>query len=218
MRHRNAGRKFGRNPKHQRALQRALACSLFLTERDTFNEPGDPKVTGRMITTIEKAKEVRPLVERCITIARRALPAMRAANALLPSADFGTPEYKAWRKSEQGAVWCQTVAPVVAARRNVLQLLHNKEVVGIIFEKLAERFADRPGGYTRILRLATPRLGDGGTRAILEFVGKNDRVSTKSAKPAFDTEAPTTAVSEETTTDAVADETATTETKENAAE
>lgn len=207
-----AGRKFGRNPKHQRALQRALACSLFLTERDTFNEPGDPKIAGRMITTIDKAKEVRPLVERCITMARRALPAMRAADALLPSADFGTPEYKAWRKSERGAEWCKAVAPVVAARRNVLQLLHNKEVVGIIFGKLAERFAERPGGYTRILRLATPRLGDGGTRAILEFVGKNDRVSTKSAKPAFEVEATETAkmVSEEAIAEAA--------TKENASE
>lgn len=210
-----AGRKFGRNPKHQRALQRALACSLFLTERDTFNEPGDPKIAGRMITTIDKAKEVRPLVERCITMARRALPAMRAADALLPSADFGTPEYKAWRKSERGAEWCKAVAPVVAARRNVLQLLHNKEVVGIIFGKLAERFAERPGGYTRILRLATPRLGDGGTRAILEFVGKNDRVSTKSAKPAFEVEAPEATetakmVSEEAIAEAA--------TKENASE
>ncbi|MDD3468378.1 MAG: L17 family ribosomal protein [Thermoguttaceae bacterium] len=215
MRHRMAGRKFGRNPKHQRALQRALACSLFLTERDTFNEPGDPKIAGRMITTIDKAKEVRPLVERCITMARRALPAMRAADALLPSADFGTPEYKAWRKSERGAEWCKAVAPVVAARRNVLQLLHNKEVVGIIFGKLAERFAERPGGYTRILRLATPRLGDGGTRAILEFVGKNDRVSTKSAKPAFEVEAPEATetakmVSEEAIAEAA--------TKENASE
>lgn len=215
MRHRMAGRKFGRNPKHQRALQRALACSLFLTERDTFNEPGDPKIAGRMITTIDKAKEVRPLVERCITMARRALHAMRAADALLPSADFGTPEYKAWRKSERGAEWCKAVAPVVAARRNVLQLLHNKEVVGIIFGKLAERFAERPGGYTRILRLATPRLGDGGTRAILEFVGKNDRVSTKSAKPAFEVEAPEATetakmVSEEAIAEAA--------TKENASE
>ncbi len=45
---------------------------------------------------------------------------------------------------------------------------------------------DRPGGYTRILRLATPRLGDAGERAILELVGKNDRVKRAAERPAFD--------------------------------
>ncbi|MEM6364885.1 MAG: 50S ribosomal protein L17, partial [Planctomycetota bacterium] len=47
---------------------------------------------------------------------------------------------------------------------------------------------DRPGGYTRIMRLAMPRLGDNGTRAILEFVGQNDRVSQKATKPAFESD------------------------------
>jgi large subunit ribosomal protein L17 len=54
---------------------------------------------------------------------------------------------------------------------------------------VAPRFADRPGGYTRIVRLAKPRLGDAGTRAILEFVGVRDRVVQRSTKPAFE-EAP----------------------------
>ena len=65
-------------------------------------------------------------------------------------------------------------------------MLGDKEAVRVLFDKVAPRFTDRPGGYTRIMRLAKPRVGDNGTRAILEFVGKNDRVSKKSSKPAFE--------------------------------
>ncbi len=57
MRHRMKGRKFGRNPKHQRALLRSLASALFLTERDAEFDPNPPKVKGRIITTLEKAKD-----------------------------------------------------------------------------------------------------------------------------------------------------------------
>ena len=53
----------------------------------------------------------------------------------------------------------------------------------MLFETIAPRFADRPGGYTRIMRLAKPRLGDNGTRAILEFVGVRDRVAQRSQAP-----------------------------------
>ena len=72
----------------------------------------------------------------------------------------------------------------------MIQLIGDKEAAKILFDTIAERFVDRPGGYTRILRLATPRLGDAGERAILEFVGKNDRVKRKSQKPAFEADAP----------------------------
>jgi large subunit ribosomal protein L17 len=53
----------------------------------------------------------------------------------------------------------------------VIQLLGDKQAARIVFEKIAPRFVDRPGGYTRILKWATPRLGDAGPRAVLEFVG-----------------------------------------------
>ena len=56
--------------------------------------------------------------------------------------------------------------------------------------EIAPRFEDRPGGYTRILKLAKPRLGDAGTRAILEFVGRNDRVRRRAERPAFETDTP----------------------------
>ena len=53
-----------------------------------------------------------------------------------------------------------------------MQLLGDKKAARILFERIAPRFVDRPGGYTRILKLATPRLGDAGPRAMLEFVGE----------------------------------------------
>ncbi len=82
------------------------------------------------------------------------------------------------------------MAPAIAARRHAFRLLRDKEAVSILFDDIAPRFLERPGGYTRILRLATPRLGDAGTRAILEFVGVNDRVKRQQAeRPAFDDEA-----------------------------
>jgi len=52
-------------------------------------------------------------------------------------------------------------------------LLGDKQAARILFERIAPRFTDRPGEYTRILKLATPRLGDAGPRAILEFVGSD---------------------------------------------
>jgi large subunit ribosomal protein L17 len=188
MRHRRQGRKLGRKPNHQRALLRSLATALFLTERDAELDDNKPKVKGRIITTIEKAKEVRPLVERCITIARRALPHQEAADGLEPQTARNSEQWRAWRQSERWQEWNQKIAPVVAARRRALRLLGDKQAVRILFEDIAPRFADRDGGYTRVLRLAKPRLGDAGTRAILEFVGKNDRVRRKAARPVFESD------------------------------
>ena len=80
--------------------------------------------------------------------------------------------------------WNQAIAPAVAYRRRAFAKLRDKEAVSILFGVLGPRFQDRAGGYTRILRLATPRLGDAGARALIEFVGTNDRVKKKSARPA----------------------------------
>ncbi len=190
MRHRRKGRKFGRNPKHQRALLRFLATSLFLTERDAEFDENKPKVKGRIITTLPKAKEVRPLVEKCITIARKGLVAEEAADKFAASAERGTDAWKSWRKSDKWREWNAAIAPSVAARRHCLQLLGDKQAVRILFAEVAPRFTDRPGGYTRILKLAKPRLGDAGDRAILEFVGVRDRVAQRSVKPTFEDDEP----------------------------
>lgn len=171
MRHRRKGRILGRSPSHQRALLRNLAAALMLTEQEFEpGEPGAPKVPGRIVTTVAKAKEVRPLVERCITIARHGLVAEQAAAAFATTAERDSAEWKQWRQSDQWQKWAQAMAPAVTARRRVVTLLGDKQATRLLFEKIAPRFADRPGGYTRILKLATPRLGDAGPRAILEFV------------------------------------------------
>lgn len=184
MRHRRKGRKLGRNPSHQRALLRNLATALILTEGDDYlDEAQKPKVRGRIITTLAKAKEVRPLVEKCISIARRVLPDQRRADKLRPPVQRYSDAWRAWRHSPEWVAWTQAIAPVVTARRRVLQLLGSKQAVRILFDKLAERFEERQGGYTRIVRLAQPRRGDSAPRAILEFVGARDRVRAVAPRP-----------------------------------
>lgn len=203
MRHRKKGRKFGRNPSHQRALLRNLASALILTERDAEFDANAPKVKGRIITTLHKAKEVRPLVEKCVTIARKSLRHQETADRLETDAERGSDKWRSWRQSEQWREWNKAIAPILAARRRALRLLGDKQAVEILFGEIGPRFADRDGGYTRILKLATPRLGDAGARAILEFVGVNDRVHKKSEKPAFDDDE----VVEETAGEAPAEQT-----------
>ncbi|MCR4410864.1 MAG: bL17 family ribosomal protein [Thermoguttaceae bacterium] len=188
MRHRNKGRKLGRNPNHQRALLRNLAAALFLTERQAEGEPNAPKTRGRIITTLAKAKEVRPLVEKCVTIARRALVHQVEADRLKPDVDRYTEAWRAWRSSPEWREWAQAMAPVVAARRRVLQLVGNKQAVRVLFDELAPRFEERQGGYTRILQLAKPRRGDSAPRAVLEFVGVRDRTRRKAQRPTIEAE------------------------------
>jgi large subunit ribosomal protein L17 len=193
MRHRRRGRTLGRSPAHQRALLKNLAASLFLTERDAEDDDNKPKVKGRIITTLEKAKEVRPLVERSITIARNALPALAEAEKHGTTAERNSQAWKTWRQSSQYRLWNKAMAPVVAARRRALRLLGDKQAVRLLFSEVAPRFVDRPGGYTRVLKLAKPRLGDAGNRAILEFVGVRDRARQKAVRPAIEKPAESTA-------------------------
>jgi large subunit ribosomal protein L17 len=186
MRHRRRGRVLGRNSSHRRALYRNMASAIFLTERETTEfEANAPKVKGRIITTLPKAKEIRPLVEKCITLGKKGVAAKNAAAEFATQAERNSAEWKKWRESEQYQKWNAAMAPALNARRRALQLLGDKQAVKILFDTVAPRFMERPGGYTRIMRLAKPRLGDAGTRAILEFVGQNDRVSQKSQKPSF---------------------------------
>ncbi len=172
-------------------MLRNLACSLILTERDAEFEENKPKIKGRVVTTLQKAKEVRPLVEKCVTIARKALPSLEAAQQYAANAERHSEAWRSWRQSQQWYEWNQAIAPALAARRRVASILRDKEAVRVLFEEIAPRYADRPGGYTRIVRLAKPRLGDAGTQAILEFVGKNDRQRQTSQAPAFTDEEPT---------------------------
>jgi large subunit ribosomal protein L17 len=181
-------------------MLRNLACSLILTERDPDYYEGllqsdgktpvkPPKYKGRVVTTLHKAKEVRPLVEKCVTIAKKALKHQEAAQEFATEEDRNSAGWKKWRESEQWHKWNAAIAPAISARRRVFSILRDKEAVELLFDEVAPRFADRPGGYTRVLRLAKPRLGDAGTQGIIEFVGVHDRVKLKSEKPAFETDA-----------------------------
>ena len=150
---------------------RNLASALILTERDAEFDPNPPKVKGRIITTLEKAKEIRPLVEKCVTIARRALKHEQAAEAFATSAERGTEQWKQWRQSPNGRSGARRVARPSRLAVGLCSCWVIPTAVRVLFEEVAPRFADRNGGYTRIMRLPKPRLGDAGTRAILEFVG-----------------------------------------------
>src|SRR5687768_4220639 len=124
MRHRKSGKKLNRNATHRLALYRNLTMALLRHER--------------IITTLPKAKAVRPFVERLITIAKKnTLHARRIVISRLgPMADAEVkPE-----KDDKGD----------ADHRTVVQKL---------FSDIAPRFANRPGGYTRVLKRHEHRLG-----------------------------------------------------------
>ncbi|MFN8710508.1 MAG: bL17 family ribosomal protein [Planctomyces sp.] len=175
MRHRVSGRKLGRNASHRKAMFRNMACSLIGSLRWEEGEPGAPKVPGRIITTVPKAKELRPIVEKLITLAKKAAVLATAADAFRTDAERNTDAWNAWRESEKGKSWVAANAPALTLRRRAFSFLRDEKAVDILFNELATRFAGRPGGYTRIVRLAGVRLGDGGQKAMIEFVGENDR-------------------------------------------
>lgn len=116
MRHAVRGRKLGRTSAHREALFRNQLQSLVIKER--------------IITTLPKAKELRPIAERVIT------------------------------RGKSGTVH---------DRRWVLRWVLNRDLVKKVFDEIAPRFAERPGGYLRIVKLG-PRQGDGAEMAVLELV------------------------------------------------
>ncbi len=211
MRHRVRGRHLGRTASHRKAMFRNMAVSLIKSVRPDEDDPKAPKVKGRITTTVPKAKEIRPFVEKLVTLARKSLPIQRKADELNTSAERNSAEWKTWRESPQWNEWNQAIAPVIAMRRKAFSLLRDKEAVDILFSELAEQFEERNGGYTRIIKLAKRRLGDGGQQALIEFVGDESRDRVKKAQtapvvtdaepesdaPAAETEAEQTQESEE---------------------
>ncbi|MBI1312588.1 50S ribosomal protein L17 [bacterium] len=180
MRHRVKGRKLGRNHSHRKAMFKNMAASLIRTLDQSEELENTPAVAGRIVTTVPKAKELRPRIEKLITLAKRAAQYEEDAAQYATNAERGSDAWKQWRNSEQWQKWTQAMAPAVSLRRRAFTVLRDAQAVEILFDELAPRFADRNGGYTRIVRLATRRLGDSGQQALIEFVGENDRV--KSSK------------------------------------
>jgi large subunit ribosomal protein L17 len=180
MRHRKRGRKLGRNASHRKALFRNMAMHLIRSVRIDEDDEQKPKVPGRIVTTLAKAKELRPYVEKLVTLGVRATEHSKNAEEFRTKAERHSAEWKKWRDSEEWNKWNQAIAPAVALRRRAFSILRDKTAVDILFRELADRFADRPGGYTRVVRLAEVRLGDAGRKAIIEFCGERDR--TKSGR------------------------------------
>lgn len=119
MRHRNRGRKLGRDSAHRQAMFANMANALIKHEQ--------------IKTTLPKARDLRPIVEKLITLGKRG---------------------------------------GLHARRQALARLPEKAMVDKLFAELAERYGDRPGGYTRILK-AGFRYGDAAPMAIIELVDRD---------------------------------------------
>ncbi len=120
MRHAKTGRKLGRSHSHRKALMRNLATSLL-----TY---------GRIRTTFIKAKELQPVADHLVTLAKRG---------------------------------------DLHARRQALTLVYDDAVVSRLFKDIAPWYKERPGGYTRVLKLE-PRPGDNAPMAFIEFVDRKE--------------------------------------------
>ncbi len=124
MRHQNAGRKFKRSPEHRRMLLRNLATALL--------------EHGKIKTTLPKAKEVQPYVEKLITLAK-----------------------DGWNLNNF---------------RRCLAVLTSKAVAYKLFHEIGPRYKRRPGGYTRIYKLARVRQGDAAAMAVISLLGEQEQI------------------------------------------
>ncbi len=143
MRHRKDGRQFGRNTSHRRAMFRNLAANLVNHER--------------IVTTEAKAKELRRVAARLITKAKRLGEVAHTAHADL---------------DEKGRAKRLHVARQLGAfipRWGVDRDGNKRDLVEKVLTDLSKRFADRSGGYTRIIKLG-PRKGDGAPMSIIELI------------------------------------------------
>jgi large subunit ribosomal protein L17 len=137
MRHCNSGKRLGRNTSHRKAMLRNMVTSLFEHEK--------------ISTTDARAKELRPMAEKLITLAKRG---------------------------------------DLHARRLVTSVVRDRKTVAKLFERIAPRFADRPGGYTRIIKLGH-RLGDNAPLSLITLVeeGYAPKPAKKAAKPVAEKQA-----------------------------
>jgi large subunit ribosomal protein L17 len=162
MRHRVYGRKFARESDHRKAMLRNLAAGLF--------------EHGQIETTLPRAKAVQPLVEKIITRAKKGgLADRRLIVSMLQDrrvhAWVADPNVKEGKKSNP--YFDLPKAEEIEFNRYG-ELRKAPRLVQHIMTKVAPLFASRDGGYTRIIKLGTHRLGDGADLVLLQFVGAED--------------------------------------------
>jgi large subunit ribosomal protein L17 len=169
MRHLKAHRKLGRTTEHRMSMLRNLAVSL-INSRDE-----------RIVTTLPKAKELRPFVERAITLSRKA--------SNLQGDDSG-PRALHLRRQAAGFFHAGNMkAAALTGKRGQVRAPRTAGMAALkrLFDELGERYKDRPGGYTRIFKLGR-RAGDNAEIAIIELVdnqGERDALeAAKKRKPA----------------------------------
>ncbi len=173
MRHRKAGYKLGRTTAHRASTQRALLCGLF--------------EHGQITTTIPRAKAVQPLAEKIITLAKRGdvhsrrlvaakLGGDKRAFSWLYEPKGATEEEKARlsRLSKRATAFFPIPDSSTVERNRYGELRKSPRIVKHIFDNVAPRFKDRPGGYTRIVKLGRHRIGDAGELCVLQFVGAEE--------------------------------------------
>lgn len=129
MRHGMSGRKLNRTSQHRRAMFANMANALIKHEQ--------------IKTTLPKAKELRPFVDKLVTLGKRGN---------------------------------------LHARRQAFAVLRDNVMTAKLFDALAERYAERPGGYTRVLK-AGNRYGDAAPMAIIEFVDRNPEAKGQDSGP-----------------------------------
>ncbi|GGK24711.1 50S ribosomal protein L17 [Salinarimonas ramus] len=129
MRHGFRGRRFSRTPEHRKAMFKNLSQALIKHEQ--------------IVTTLPKAKDLRPVVEKLITLAKRG---------------------------------------DLHARRQAIARIQDETLVTKLFDVLGPRYADRPGGYTRVLK-AGFRYGDNAPMAVIELVDRDPDAKGKDSGP-----------------------------------
>ena len=173
MRHRKAGYKLNRTASHRQAMLRNLAASLF--------------EHGQVVTTLPKAKAVQPFVEKVVTKAKRGdIHARRRVIQMLGrdrrafdwqhDTSNASEEEKARidEMRETAEQFFDIPAADQTERNRYGEIRKAPRLVRHIFENVAPRFAEREGGYTRIIKLGRHRVGDAAELVLIQFVGAEE--------------------------------------------
>lgn len=166
MRHLKAHRKLGRTTEHRISMLRNMAASLITSEK------------GYIVTTVPKAKELRPFVEKVITLARRAknlsgdAAKLQEVHLRRQAARFfhaGNSTFKAEQSRFRGAK---------GTTKEPIERTAGVKAVQVLFDDLGARYKDRNGGYTRIIKLGR-RQGDNAEMAVIELVDNPRELAAK---------------------------------------